>query len=108
MVFLQEAFHHSFGVAVVGGAEIGFIFLSKAFATNGVFIVVLKDAASCKEHVVDAFRLAAISNNETTNNVGLDDFGPVVLTPIHVGSARNPSRVEHMSGPERLDLSHHS
>lgn len=116
-------------MAVVRGVEVGGVLLSeslgsactghtvrqqakkkkiysyKAIHTNGVLVVVLKDAARGKEGVVDVLLLADIGNHEGSDHVCADGFGLVVLAPVHVRAPSDSSSVQHMGSPEGINFS---
>ena len=85
--------------------EVGSIGLLEASTTNGVCVIILKDAASGIQQMVDALLVADISHVQGSNDVTADSLSLVVLTPVHVGATSHTSGVEHMSRLVLLDLS---
>lgn len=104
-IVLQQILHESLGVGVEGGVEVRLVLFGEGSAADRVGIVVLKDAASGVESMVNPFGIANVSNGEGAHHIGADGLLLVVLTPIHIGTAGHASGIEHMRGLDCLNLS---
>ena len=67
--------------------EVGLIFLIEWCATNLVYIIVLEDATSGIESVVNLLYLAEVGYVQCAYNVGSDGFLSIGLAPVNIGSS---------------------
>lgn len=85
--------------------KVGSISLLEASTTNSVGIIILKDAASSVQEVVDALLVANVSHIQGANDVTADSLVLVILAPVHVGATSHTSSIKHVGGLILLNLS---
>jgi hypothetical protein len=123
-VGLQHVLHHRLGVAVIRPVEVGRVLFGEALPADLVLLVVLKDATSGEESVVDIFLmyshvrgraagevahlLSDISNSQRADHIGSDGFKAVILAPIDIGATSDTSSIEDMGWVIFLHFCNHS
>ncbi len=88
--------------------EIGLVSLCKSLATNYVSIVILKDASSGIQQMVNISLCAEIRKIQASNNVSSDGLSSVILAPIHIGSSSNTSSIDDVCGLVQLNFALHT
>ena len=90
---------------VVRLVEVGSISLLKTLTTNGVGIIVLENATSGVQKVVDALLSADVGDVQATNHVSANSLSLVILTPVHIRTTGHTSSIKNVGGVKFLNLS---
>ena len=77
--------------------EVWFISFGEAFSADHVCRIVLKNATSCIQEMVNPPGRANICDVEYPDYICPNSFWTIVLAPIDIGSPRNTSSIDYMS-----------
>mmetsp|Transcript_49486 Transcript_49486/g.141873 ORF Transcript_49486/g.141873 Transcript_49486/m.141873 type:complete len:384 (-) Transcript_49486:503-1654(-) len=113
----QHIFHIALCLRIIRSCKVGPVLLNERFRrigcrdqvfvpgrVDGVFLVVVKDAARGEVGHMHAVALAHIRERQSAKHIHADRLHPVGLAPIHVGSPSQPCSVEHMCATAPNDL----